>query len=47
MYEFHDSTERYPAMVLFDFEQELPEPLDYWTLHDFTDIVPVIANHAS
>jgi len=28
-------------MVSFDREQELPEPLDHWTLRDFDDIIPV------
>jgi hypothetical protein len=46
MYEIHDNSERYPHEVLFDIEQDLPEPLYHWTLRDFCDIVP-IANHAS
>jgi hypothetical protein len=46
MYEIQDNTERFPYEVLFDVEQDLPEPLDHWTLRDFTDIVP-IANYAS
>ena len=40
MYEIHDSTEDFHPEGLFDFEADLPEPLDYWMLRDFTDIVP-------
>ena len=46
MYEIHDHTERFHHDVLFEIEQDSPESLDYWTLRDFADIVP-IASHAS
>lgn len=45
MYEIHDNTARFNHEDLFDIEQDLPEPLDHWTLRDFADIVP-IANYA-
>ena len=40
MYENHDHTESPVREVRFDFEQDLPEPLDHWSLRDFGDIVP-------
>jgi hypothetical protein len=40
MYESHDNTESLAHEALFDFEQDLPEPLDHWSLRDFGDIVP-------
>jgi len=46
MYEIHDNTLRFHQDVLFDAEQDLPEPLDHWTLRDFADIVP-LASYAS
>jgi hypothetical protein len=39
MYESHDNSESFVHEVLFDFEQDLPEPLDHWSLRDFGDIV--------
>jgi hypothetical protein len=44
MYEIHDNAESHLHEGLFDFEQELPEPLDYWSLRDFADIVPNVRN---
>jgi hypothetical protein len=46
MYEIHDNTESFSLEGLFEFDQDLSEPLDYWTLRDFADIVP-IASYAS
>jgi hypothetical protein len=46
MYEIHDNTERFHQEGLVDFERDLPEPLDHWTLRDFADIIS-IANYAS
>jgi hypothetical protein len=46
MYEIHDNTQRFNQEVLFDFEQDLPDPLDHWTLRDFADIV-YVASYAS
>lgn len=46
MYEIHDNTERFHHEVLFEIEQDSPEPLDHWSLRDFADIVP-IASYAS
>jgi hypothetical protein len=43
MYETHGNTEPFTRDVLFDFELDLPEPLDHWTLRDFADIVPLAA----
>jgi hypothetical protein len=40
MYESHDHTESLVREVRFEFEQELPEPIDHWSLGDFSDIVP-------
>jgi hypothetical protein len=42
MYEIHDNTERFHREGLFDSEQDLPEPLDHWSLRDFADIVPIV-----
>jgi hypothetical protein len=43
MYEIHDNTESFSLEGLFDFEQDLPEALDYWSLRDFADIVPIVS----
>ena len=40
MYESRDNSESHPSEIPFDFEQDLPEPLDHWSLRDFGDIVP-------
>jgi len=46
MYESHDNAMGLNQEILFDFEQDLPEPLDHWTLRDFADIVS-LASYAS
>jgi hypothetical protein len=42
MNEFPDSSEYSQHEGWFDFEADLPEPLDHWTLRDFADIVPIV-----
>jgi hypothetical protein len=44
MYEIHDNTESFIHAGQFDAEQDLPEPLDHWSLRDFADIVPIGGN---
>jgi hypothetical protein len=39
MYEIHDNTDGLLHEGGFDFDQDLPEPLDHWLLSDFIDIV--------
>ena len=41
MYEIQDNTARFNYEIQDDFEQDLPSPLDQWTLRDFADIVPL------
>ncbi len=41
MYEIHDNTDGLLHDSGFDFDQDLPEPLDHWSLRDFGDIVPL------
>lgn len=46
MYENQEHTESFVREAYFEFDQELPEPIDYWSLGDFVDIVPT-ASHVS
>ena len=41
MYEIHDNAEAFFNEVPFGFEEDLPEPPEYWSLRDFGDVVPM------
>lgn len=41
MYETQDSTDiALTESFEYRFSQELPEPLDHWSLDDFEDLIP-------
>ena len=46
MYEIHEITENFDSETLYDLDQELPAPLDHWSLHDFADILPRVRSVA-
>jgi len=40
MHETRDTADKFFNEIPFDFEEDLPEPPDYWSPGDFGDVVP-------
>jgi len=41
MHETHDIVDTLLNEIPFDFQEDLPEPPEYWSPRDFADVVPM------